>query len=102
MCLFAIFLSPPGVTLRPLSITAMKNTPIGEIIAENERRKRLLLTPYDPLTGIGCCGERVPVVRHGITLHVPAVMPVRNAHALSDVEWDLLRFGREFDSLFWK
>ena len=97
MCLFAIFSSPPGVTLRPLSITAMKNTPIGEIIAENERRKRLLLTPYDPLTGIGCCGERVPVVRHGITLHVPAAMPVRNAHALSDVEWDLLRFGFDFE-----
>ena len=75
----------------------MKNTPISEIIAENERRKRKLDSPYDPELGIGCCGERVPVVRHGVTYLVPAEMPCRGADALSDAEWDLRRFAHDFE-----
>ncbi len=34
---------------------------IREIIKENARRNRLLATEYDPIKGIGCCGERCRV-----------------------------------------
>ena len=33
---------------------------IDEILAENGRRRaRLEVDSYDPLTGVGCCGDRV-------------------------------------------
>jgi len=40
----------------------MKDTLFNiDILAENEQRRRLMEVPYDPLTGVGCYGERVEV-----------------------------------------
>ncbi len=40
----------------------MKNIfDINAIIAENNRRNELLIDEYDPIKGIGCCGNRVKV-----------------------------------------
>jgi len=33
---------------------------LDEILAENARRNAALASPYDPITGLGCCNSRVP------------------------------------------
>ena len=33
-----------------------------ELIAENRRRNEALASPYDPITGLGCLGERTALL----------------------------------------
>lgn len=35
------------------------NLDVEQVVAINEERKRSFDTPYDPITGVGCCGRRV-------------------------------------------
>lgn len=46
------------------------------LTAENERRNNALVTDYDPLTGIGCCGDRtaITLARGRKTVFVPTEM----------------------------
>ena len=41
--------------------TVMETLPLEGIMAENRRRNEALASAYDPLRGIGCCGDRVDV-----------------------------------------
>lgn len=75
---------------------------IDAIVAENRRRMRdAVPPPYDPVTGVGCCGERTPVrVADGV-LHLPKLMLAdsRFSAGMARHELDKLRF--EFDFEFW-
>ena len=78
----------------------MKNTGFNaaDIYAENERRKAMLEEkPYDPLTGVGCWGERVEV--NGC--RVPkAVLDQNPLYAqLEPLEQERLRIVEDFE--FW-
>ena len=75
-----------------------------EIIAENARRNAALVTPYDPIAGVGSCNSRVsyPFQNEDGTVteyQIPesmaaelATMPVMSHH-----EWQLLRFRHDFE-----
>lgn len=76
---------------------------INSVIAENERRKAILLTDYDPIHGIGCFGSRVELClpdREG-TFHIPIEM-VSDSDFHSNMPWSehaLLRIKYDFE--FW-
>ena len=71
---------------------------IDSILAENERRRAVLAADrYDPLAGIGCCGDRVEVAG----CRVPRVV-LEHWHdypSLSPLEQDRLRIVEDFE--FW-
>lgn len=78
----------------------MKN--IKEILAENQRRNKLLDTPYNPIKGIGCCGERQHVVATEYNdgeAYIPVAMindrlfPLVKSHD----EWVRLRCRYDFE-----
>lgn len=91
----------------------MKNTPINDIIAENQRRNSLLAIDYDPATGAGCCGKRVAVMRLGKALMLPEAMlaeamkgsslaleqlaEAAELEQMDDVAFDMLRFRHDFE-----
>ena len=71
---------------------------IEEILEENERRRaRLDEDAYDPLTGVGCCGERVEA---GGCL-IPATVLTRSPDYLSlePLEQERRRIEEDFE--FW-
>lgn len=74
-----------------------------EILEENERRKRLHEAEYDPIAGIGCCGERVKVVSpSGMVAEIPVEMTldVDYASVGRDInEWEKMRCRHDFE--FW-
>ena len=80
-----------------------KNTPIREILAENSRRRQALDRPYDPITGLGCCGDRTTVAvpcLGGNVCHLPRTMldDPRYPLAKSNLEaWQRLRFSHDFE-----
>lgn len=80
-----------------------KNTPIREILAENSRRRQALDRPYDPITGLGCCGDRTTVAGPclgGNVCHLPRTMldDPRYPLAKSNLEaWQRLRFSHDFE-----
>ena len=77
-----------------------------DIIEENRRRNDALITPYDPIKGIGCIGSRTRVdashLGFGAEVWLPDAMladakyPVASAHADS---WVKLRCHHDFE--FW-
>lgn len=72
-------------------------TDINEIIAENQRRNQALPTAYDPMRGVGCCGERVQVG----DLRLPAALAAARPDytRLTPLEQDRVRIGYDFE--FW-
>lgn len=70
---------------------------IRKIIEENKRRNERLNSPYNPITGEGCCGERVQCG----DLHLPAAMISENpgCESLPRDQQDRLRLGYDFE--FW-
>ncbi|MBO7609452.1 MAG: hypothetical protein J6S96_04550 [Muribaculaceae bacterium] len=69
---------------------------IQEIIAENKRRNKLLAQqPYDPLTGEGCCGERL--CRDGVWLPRTLLDECPHFSALSDLDQRRLRIIHDFE-----
>ena len=78
----------------------MKNTlyNIEEIVEENRRRTALLdHDPYDPMTGVGCWGDRVAAagcrIPRAVLKHHPDYL------SLDDVERDRARIREDFE--FW-
>ncbi|MDE6483999.1 MAG: hypothetical protein K2L14_01200 [Duncaniella sp.] len=71
----------------------------AEIAAENARRLAALHTPYSPLTGEGCGGERTAVSRGGKLLYLPArvVDDAGYDPSMSDQALDMLRFRHDFE-----
>ena len=66
---------------------------IKEIIEENIRRNAALRTPYNPVTGEGCSGERVPYRFDGKEFHIPRAM-------IDDARFDVASTNRDsFDRL---
>lgn len=80
----------------------LKQLPIHEIMSENARRRALNAAEYNPVTGIGCCGERVRVaspVDGGIS-YVPAALlddPDYELARNSPTVWQKLRFRHDFE-----
>ena len=76
----------------------MKNTNFEAILAENERRKAALdADRYDPLTGVGCWGDRVEV---GGCMIPRAVLDENPLYAMMDpVQQERLRIVEDFE--FW-
>lgn len=74
-----------------------------DLILENDRRKAAMADSYDPLAGIGCCGERVEVWLPGNRrkANVPAAMTADKDYrrTLSRHDFDLLRMRHDFE--FW-
>lgn len=71
----------------------------AEIAAENARRMAKLRSPYFPLTGEGCGGDRVAVDRAGKVLYLPAAVvdDIGYDPAMSDQALDMLRFRHDFE-----
>lgn len=66
---------------------------IKEIIEENIRRNAALRTPYNPVTGEGCSGERMPYRFDGKEFHIPRAM-------IDDARFDVASTNRDsFDRL---
>lgn len=77
---------------------------IAAITAENARRLAALVDDYDPVRGVGCCGERVRVttpVRGLDSAFVPRAMldDPKYAVASGEKQWRLLRCRYDFE--FW-
>lgn len=73
----------------------------AEIISENARRRAALARPYDPLTGEGCGGERVAVMRCGAVVMVPRTMADDECfyESMGPAAFDQLRCRHDFE--FW-
>lgn len=80
----------------------MKN--IDEIIAENNRRKELLDKPYNPIEGIGCCGERCRVdptsYNDGVSL-IPVAMMKDREYNLVNTHEDWVKLRCRYDFEYW-
>ncbi len=86
----------------------MKNTNIHpqysaeQLLQENRRRNQALVTRYDPLAGIGACGERTPVDVDGVgRVFVPTEML---ANEPRDIVHDMHLFNvtrLRYDFEFW-
>ncbi len=77
---------------------------IAAITAENARRLAALVDDYDPVRGVGCCGERVRVttpVRGLDSAFVPRAMLDDPKYAVvsGEKQWRLLRCRYDFE--FW-
>ena len=75
----------------------MKNT-IEAVLVENERRKALLVRDrYDPLAGVGCCGDRV----ESGGCFIPRVVLQANPDfaELDPLEQERMRIEEDFE--FW-
>ncbi|MBQ0115665.1 MAG: hypothetical protein KBT10_07330 [Bacteroidales bacterium] len=70
---------------------------IKEVIDENRRRNDLLVTPYDPLTGAGCCGDRVVIGDCRLPRSLLDAVPCYAS--LSPVEQNRRRIEHDFE--FW-
>lgn len=70
---------------------------ISDIIMENERRNAALDKPYDQLTGVGCCGERVQCG----ALHLPAIMLREHPECMDLSKTELERLRIRYDFEFW-
>ncbi len=70
---------------------------ISQIIAENDRRNALRDTPYDPLTGLGCCGDRVQCG----DLWLPAALLREHPECASMQGVELGRLRVAYDFEFW-
>lgn len=70
---------------------------INEIIKENARRNAALQQPYDPITGEGCCGERV----HCGEWWLPARMLGEHPQCPSLPAMELNRLRIKYDFEFW-
>ena len=69
---------------------------IADIVAENERRKALLAsTPYDPVAGIGCCGEREEACGRWVPKMLLAAHP--GYRDLDPLAQDRLRVTEDFE-----
>ncbi len=79
-----------------------KHTTIQAIIHENELRNRRLQVPYDPIIGIGCTGERLPVAIDGVgEVLLPADMV---CHMPDEVRHNVAVYRRErikWDFEYW-
>lgn len=78
----------------------MKNdiTSFGKILAENERRKAALGADlYDPIAGVGCCGDRVEANGNRVPRKVLADCP--DYLSLPPLEQDRRRIVEDFE--FW-
>ena len=71
---------------------------------ENERRNEALQRPYDPETGVGCCGKRAVTEHGGRALYLPVTMLADPdfAKATGDVSWVKLRCRHDFEFWAWK
>lgn len=66
----------------------------------NDLRRRSLDEVYNPLTGEGCCGERVVVKRWRKRFHIPAAMCADTEYAglkVDSPEWRRLRCRYDFE-----
>lgn len=80
----------------------MKN--IDEIIEENRRRNSLLDIPYNPIKGIGCCGERQLVVATEYNdgeAHVPEAMIKDRMYGLVKTHDDWVKLRCRYDFEYW-
>ena len=76
-------------------MTSDQSVDLEALRRENERRHAALHAPYDPLTGLGGCGERV---RHG-DLWLPRTLLAACPHydQLSPLEQERCRIAHDFD-----
>lgn len=74
-----------------------ENLNLNEILAENTRRNAALISPYDPLLGIGCYGKRIAMTRNGAQLHLPEIMAKSDCASLNDLQFQLLRIKHDFE-----
>ncbi len=95
------------VALWATIVFAMENTDCGEwtverFLAENAERNRRLHSHYDPVVGVGCCGDRVECrVRGRGTVMVPRSMAADEEFA-PEMEWEAharCRIRHDFE--FW-
>ncbi len=75
---------------------------INAIIQENNRRKQLLITRYDPIRGIGCVGKRVkvaPTTYNDGEAWIPQTMydALRFCHVNNHEDWVKLRCLHDFE-----
>lgn len=69
---------------------------IEDIVAENERRKaQLNADPYDPLMGVGCCGEREEAC--GCLVHKAVLAAHPDYRDLDELARDKLRIVEDFE-----
>ncbi|MCM1504889.1 MAG: hypothetical protein NC127_06815 [Muribaculum sp.] len=71
-----------------------------QILEENARRVASLRSHYDPMTGVGCAGERVEVERGGKMLRLPARMVADEKYRLvvaDDAAFAELRMKHDFE-----
>lgn len=73
-----------------------------QLLEENRRRNQALITPYDPIIGIGACGERKSVTVDGLgQVFVPVEMLAAES---PDVAHDKIQFNKarlRYDFEFW-
>ncbi|MBQ2483945.1 MAG: hypothetical protein II519_01380, partial [Muribaculaceae bacterium] len=76
-------------------MTSDQSVDLEALSRENVRRHAALHAPYDPLTGLGGCGERV---RHG-DLWLPRTLLAACPHydQLSPLEQERCRIAHDFD-----
>ncbi len=71
------------------------------ILNENSRRNALLLTPYDPVTGLGATGDRIATLSpSGSMEHIPRSMTDDPSFAVvqaSPAAWRRLRIRHDFE-----
>lgn len=81
----------------------IRKIPLDALIAENERRKQANAAVYDPVSGLGASGERVPATspaHPGTLCHLPATMiddPRYATVGSNAVAWQKLRFEHDFE-----